>query len=78
MPARSISSFTEFPTTHTSVNLQIPQRMEGMQQETKVESKGESVVQEEEEDFGPIPISRLQEAGINASDLKKLEAGKNH
>eukprot|EP00470_Lotharella_oceanica_P001319 CAMPEP_0170171654 /NCGR_PEP_ID=MMETSP0040_2-20121228/4819_1 /TAXON_ID=641309 /ORGANISM="Lotharella oceanica, Strain CCMP622" /LENGTH=345 /DNA_ID=CAMNT_0010411847 /DNA_START=37 /DNA_END=1074 /DNA_ORIENTATION=- len=54
--------------------------MLAMQEDTKSDVKqSQSVVQEEdEEEFGPIPISRLQEAGINASDLKKLEAAGYH
>uniref|UniRef100_A0A7S3Z8C6 DNA repair protein RAD51 homolog n=1 Tax=Lotharella globosa TaxID=91324 RepID=A0A7S3Z8C6_9EUKA len=45
---------------------------------TDVKQSQSALQEEDEEDFGPIPISRLQEQGINASDLKKLEAAGYH
>ncbi|KAL0165117.1 hypothetical protein M9458_040870, partial [Cirrhinus mrigala] len=33
---------------------------------------------EEEENFGPQPVSRLEQCGISSSDIKKLEDGGFH
>uniref|UniRef100_A0A673WQ31 DNA repair protein RAD51 homolog n=1 Tax=Salmo trutta TaxID=8032 RepID=A0A673WQ31_SALTR len=42
-----------------------------MRSEARVEAEAEAEV--EEESFGPQPLSRLEQCGISASDLKKLE-----
>ncbi|XP_018582815.1 DNA repair protein RAD51 homolog 1 isoform X2 [Scleropages formosus] len=43
-----------------------------MRCETRVEA-GAAAAEEEDESFGPQPLSRLEQCGISASDIKKLE-----
>eukprot|EP01088_Endostelium_zonatum_P016890 TRINITY_DN4750_c0_g1_i1.p1 TRINITY_DN4750_c0_g1~~TRINITY_DN4750_c0_g1_i1.p1 ORF type:complete len:354 (-),score=84.22 TRINITY_DN4750_c0_g1_i1:57-1118(-) len=48
------------------------------EKEEEEEEEDVQVVAEEEEDTGPTPISKLEECGITAADVKKLEAAGYH